>query len=363
MQDTVTERQQRSPQQPGPDVRRARTLALGALGAVLLAIVVIVALSSSGGGRSAGGKAAARHGSATTTTKKAAPPSAPSSYAVGLTVMRLTDTSRTITLPNGMTEPRTLVTEVRYPASGSPGEADVRDAPPARQYGPFPLVVFGHGYDVKPSLYKALLDAWAHAGYVVAAPTFPLENPDAPGGPNESDLPNQPADVTFAITRLLAASSEGGGPLAGLISPSQVAVAGHSDGGDTALAAAYDARDRDSRIDAAVILSGAEIPANGSFSFPAEGPPLLATQGTADTVNLPSETEAFFSAAHRPKYLLKLLGAEHLGPYTTQQPQLGIVERVTTAFLDGYLEHRSAALARLQSLGEVPGAAALTAEP
>jgi fermentation-respiration switch protein FrsA (DUF1100 family) len=116
-------------------------------------------------------------------------------------------------------------------------------------------------------------------------------------------------------------------------------------------------------VGAAVILSGAEIPAEGEFAFPAPGPPLLATQGTADTVNPPSLTDAFFEAAGRPKYLLRLLGAEHLRPYSDEQPQLAIVERVTLAFLDGYLKHRRQPLRRLVSLGSVPGTATLLAEP
>ena len=100
----------------------------------------------------------------------------------------------------------------------------------------------------------------------------------------------------------------------------------------------------------------------GSRSRPGS-PPLLATQGTADTVNLPSETNAFFQAARRPKYLLSLIGAEHLPPYSAQQPQLAIVERVSIAFLDGYLKDRPEALARLASLGSVPGIASMLAEP
>ncbi len=245
----------------------------------------------------------------------------PSSYAVGLRVLRFVDTSRSIVL-EGKSEPRTLLTEVRYPALGSPGATDVYDAPAARVDGPFPLVVFGHGFDVAPAQYAPLLQSWAHAGYVVAAPTFPGENPAVPGGPNESDLVNQPGDMRFVISRMLAESA-GSGPLSGLLDPSRIAVAGHSDGGDTALAVAYDSRFRAPHVGAAIVLSGAEIPAEGEFVFPTGGPPLLATQGTADTVNLPSATNAFFEAAHSPKYLLSLLGAEHLPPYTQQGPQAG----------------------------------------
>jgi len=291
------------------------------------------------------------------------PAAAHAPFAVGLRVLRLVDNSRTMQLPEGGSEPRTLVTYVRYPAQGPAGATDLRNAPALTGQGPFPLVVFGHGFAVTPGIYSRLLQSWARAGYVVAAPAFPLENADAPGGPNESDLTNQPADIRFVITQLLEAGSAGTGPLAGVVDPSEIAVSGQSDGGDTALAVAYDSRFRDSRVDAAVILSGAEIPAEGSFTFPSGGPPLLAAQGTADTVNPPGMTETFFEAAGRPKYLLQLLGAEHLPPYTYQQPQLSIVEGVTLAFLDAYLKHQPEALARMTRVGEVPGTATLVSQP
>jgi fermentation-respiration switch protein FrsA (DUF1100 family) len=316
-----------------------------------------------------GGSSAPRHHAARPAPSRAAvrapatPQTPPSSFAVGLRVERLVDSSRTITLANGSTEPRPLLTYVRYPAVGAPGTAELTGAPAARASGPFPLVVFGHGFNFTPSRYARLLHSWAQAGYVVASPVFPLENPSAPGGANEADLINQPADIRFVISSMLASSRAGSDPLAGLIDPSAIAVSGHSDGGDTALAVAYDPRSRDSRVSAAVILSGAEMPAAGEFAFPAEGPPLLATQGTADAVNPPSLTDAFFEAAGRPKYMLRLLGSEHLPPYSNEQPQLSIVERVTLAFLDGYLKHRPPALRRLSSLGSVPGTATLVAEP
>lgn len=287
----------------------------------------------------------------------------PSTFAVGLRVFQLVDTSRTIRLPNGSVEPRTLRTIVRYPALGPINGTDLRNAPAARFDGPFPLVIFGHGFSVTPGVYAHLLQAWARAGYVVAAPVFPLENANAPGGPNESDLPNQPADMRFVISKLLALSSAASGPLAGLVDPKAIAVSGQSDGGDTALAAAYNDYYRDRRITAAAILSGAEIPGMGGYTFPPGRPPLLATQGTADTINTPAETELFFKDARRPKYLLRLLGAGHLPPYRSEQPQLGVVERVTIAFFDAYLKHEPAALRHLASAGHVGGVASLLGYP
>lgn len=295
------------------------------------------------------------------TATDVAPP--PTEFAVGLRELHLVDTSRTIRLPNGSVEPRHLRTILRYPALGPPSGTDLRNAPAARAYGPFPLVVFGHGFSVDPSTYARLLRAWARAGYVVAAPVFPLENANAPGGPDEADLPNQPADMRFVISRLLAMSSAPSGPLAGLVNPKAIAVSGHSDGGDTALTAAYNEYDRDRRIKAAVILSGAEIPGMGGYTFPPGSPPLLATQGTADTINTPAETELFFDAARRPKYLLRLLGAEHLPPYQDEQPQLGVVERVTIAFYDAYLKHEPEALRHLVAAGNLGGVASLVGYP
>jgi pimeloyl-ACP methyl ester carboxylesterase len=255
---------------------------------------------------------------------------------IRLRTFHFVDRSRTIGLPDGRRVPRPVTTIVRYPATG----------------GPYPLVVFGHGFALGPGAYAGLLQAWARAGFVVAAPIFPLGNAHAPGGPNEADLLNQPRDLSFAITRLLH------GPLRARIDAGRIAVAGHSDGAETALAAAYDRRYRDRRVRAAIVLSGAALPGMGPF--PRHGPPLLAVQGTDDPINRPVATSSYFRAARRPKFLLWLLGASHLPPYT-EQPQLGIVERATIAFLDHYLEGRP--LSAFTRAARRPGLTRLVADP
>ncbi len=306
--------------------------------------------------------------STTASTRARTPPPAPvakpdAPFAVGLRIVTFVDHSRTITLPSGRVEPRTLVTVVRYPAIGSPSRVDVPGAAPARRAGPFPLIVFGHGFAVTPAPYARLLQAWARAGYVVAAPIFPLSNANTPGGPNESDLVHQPRDMSVVITRMIQASATPRAFFAGIVDPRRIAVSGQSDGGETALAVAYDRFFIDRRVDVAAILSGAEIPGVGGFTFPSSSPPLLASQGTADTINEPRYTYAFFDIAPRPKYLLSLLGAPHLPPYTDEQPQLGVVERVTIAFFDKYLKAEPGALARMRAAGNVAGVAALQADP
>jgi predicted dienelactone hydrolase len=271
------------------------------------------------------------------------PTSASQPPALEVQVLRFVDHSRTVRLPNGRRVARPVTTIVRYPTSG----------------GPFPLVVFGHGYAGTPATYSALLADWAADGYVVAAPIFPLGNADAPGGPDEDDLPNQPADMSLVITRLIALDDRPASPLYARIDPQRIAVAGHSDGAITALAVAYDARYRDTRVDAAIILSGAQM--SGMGAFPAHGPPLLAVQGTGDRINDARYTKAYFRRAHAPKFLVLLQGAPHLAPYTTEQPQLGIVERVTTAFLDHYF--RGTPLQALAAAARDAGLSTLSADP
>jgi dienelactone hydrolase len=352
---------------PRRPLRRPRAFVFGLLALAAAALALSVALATAAPAPQAGAGVIPACSAGAQSDREAVAPAPgapqPSSFAVGLCVLRLVDASRVIHLPNGRTVPRALLTYVRYPALGAPGRTDFPDAPPARAYGPFPVVVFAHGFAVTPDLYARLLQSWARAGYVVIAPLFPLENADAPGGPNESDLINQPTDMSFVISRVLAAGSSNSGLLAGLVDSSHIAVAGHSDGAETALAVAYSRRFRDPRVDAAMILSGAEMSGIGGYSFPRGSPPLLAAQGTADAFNQPRFTNVFYHLARAPKYLLRLLGAGHLAPYTHQQPQLAVVERVTIAFMDGYLKRMPQAPQQLISLGSVPRTAAVLADP
>ncbi|HEY6397868.1 MAG TPA: hypothetical protein VIX82_10485 [Solirubrobacteraceae bacterium] len=244
---------------------------------------------------------------------------------VGIVVLHLVDPSRTVSI-SGSSVPRSFDTIVRYPIG---------------LRSPFPLIVFGHGYAVTPGRYSRLLDAWTKAGYIVAAPVFPLENANAPGGPNENDLPNQPRDMSLVITSLLRPGTRAAARIASIMDRGHIAVSGQSDGGDTALAVAYDPSVRDPRVTVAIILSGMVDPFAHQFVLPSHGPTLLAIQGTADTINPPATTNAFYDAASPPKFLLTLVGAGHLPPYTEPGVELTTVEHITLAFLNHYFKGRS----------------------
>ena len=78
-----------------------------------------------------------------------------------------------------------------------------REAAPDKAAGPFPLVVFAHGLGGTPQDYITLLTAWASAGFVVAAPLFPLSNANVPVGPDAGHVVNQPKDMSYVIDSVL----------------------------------------------------------------------------------------------------------------------------------------------------------------
>ena len=315
-----------------------------AVGTVIAAVVVLLAPAARGPGRA--------------TTSGAGPPTRSTATGATTTVRRTTSavatgpfpvarTTRTLVEPaSASAGPRSLVTVIRYPVTAG------RGSPPARG---FPLVVFSQGFDLPAEAYAGLLHAWASAGYVVAAPTYPETDPDVPGGPDEADIVNHPADLRFVIGALIGASRNPGDRLHGRIDPGRVAVVGQSDGGNVSLAVAADSCCRDASVRAAVILSGAELGSFGGSYFTSGSVPLLVVQGTADTVNPPGCSALSYDAAPRPKYFLELLGAQHLPPYVDPGPARRGVIRVVTAFLDAYLSPRRAPLRRLVSAGALPG--------
>ncbi len=246
---------------------------------------------------------------------------------------------------------RVLPTVVRYPIVGTrTGRAR------------FPLVVFSQGFHEPAEAYSGLLNAWARAGYVVAAPTYPLTDPSSPGGVNESDIVNHPADLRFVISALRAVADDPHSPLHSVLDPRVVAVAGQSDGGDVSLAVASNSCCRDTVVKAAMILSGAELAAFGGTYYGRRGSvPLLVAQGSDDTINVPGCSAQLYDQAPPPKYYLDMTGAQHLPPYIDPGATRRGIELATIAFLDAFLKHHPTALARARS--RIPAGETLTTTP
>jgi fermentation-respiration switch protein FrsA (DUF1100 family) len=248
---------------------------------------------------------------------------------------------------------RALATVVRYPLA-RPAHAG-RPAP-----GRFPLLVFAPGFTECPGPYGRLLHAWASAGYVVAGISFPRTGCRAGAGAFEADLVNQPADMSYVITRLLALDRRPHSLFSGLLDRHEVAAAGQSDGGDTVAALAAGSCCADRRLAAAAVLSGAEWPPMPGRYFTRRAPPMLFAQGSADTVNPPWTSAQLYRAdAARARFYLDLFGATHTVPYFGANPVEQIVARVTLAFFNRYVLGRRGAAAVMTARGNVPGRARL----
>lgn len=197
--------------------------------------------------------------------------------------------------------------------------------------GRWPLVVFGHGYQVGPGPYEAMLRAWAAAGFVVAAPELPLSD-QAVAGPHldENDLNNEPGDLRFVADAMTGTAS----PLAAVVDPTRVGLAGHSDGGEAALAASVRPTPVGMPAIRALIAMSVQ-PLTGSTRLAT--PPALVSQGDADPINPFASGRAVYAESATPKYFLDLLGGGHLPPLMPGSPWLPTVEAVTEAFLNAYL--------------------------
>ena len=242
---------------------------------------------------------------------------------------------------------RTLVTKIWYPRARRPA-------------GPVPLLLFAPGFLQCAGAYSHLLRAWASAGYVVAAVNFPRTSCHLGAEAYEADLVNQPRDMSYVLTRLLALSARPGDPFSGLLDPHEVGAAGQSDGGDTVAALAANTCCTDRRLKAVAVLSGAEWPPMPGRYFPGGVPPILFTQGSADTINPPWMSLQLYRADYAgARYYLDLFGASHLIPYEGTNPMERLVTRVTLAFFDRYVLGQADALKTMIRDGNVSGTAAL----
>jgi dienelactone hydrolase len=197
------------------------------------------------------------------------------------------DASRPL-ISNGLTlsPSRSLPTEIVHPTSTA---------------HTYPLVVFVHGYDTSPSTFQRFISTLASEGFVVAAPSFPLEDPTRGNGLNRADLPNEATDVGYVITSILES------PFASQLTPHEIGVVGHSDGADVALEVGYQQGLADPRIVASVASAPDPIAApvtNG-------GPPLLLIHGSADSIVDPSSSAQVMNAVHAQTWSLTLEGADH----------------------------------------------------
>jgi predicted dienelactone hydrolase len=233
-------------------------------------------------------------------------------YGVGAMTLNLVDTSRP-TSANGDfagSNERKIAVEVWYPADPSTATPEGRDAALDNDGGPYPLIIFAHGFLSSRGQSRVYTRHLASHGYVVAALDFPLSNGGAPGGPRLNDITNQPGDVSFVIDELLARSGEADSPLHGSMDPDEVGVTGHSWGGLTTLLTAFGPY-RDARVKAILPIAG---PAcfMGASSAGDSHVPMLAVDGSIDQLVPRASAYPAYEFASAPKYYVEVAGANHV---------------------------------------------------
>jgi predicted dienelactone hydrolase len=325
-----------------------------AAGALVLLALLAAACSDGGGSATDAAAGAAAAGQATTTTA----PVAEAPFAVGRQDFTFVDTSRpTDAVPDRGVEARpdrTIPVIVTYPAVGDPGEPptlrevwDEDGDPEGRSAvlgaepvdGPFPLVVFAHGWMGNGASLLPLAERWARSGYVVALPTFPLSRaPIGFGG----DVVNQPADVSFVLDELLGLP--GDEPLAGVVDGDHVALGGHSLGSATVFRAVYSGCCTDDRIDATIAVAGGPQDAGADTYLDQPDVPMLLAHGSADFV--PVEiSDAMVDFITAPVTYLRLTDGDHTNVFVGARGEL--FSTAVLAFLDAELRGRPEGLAGL----------------
>ncbi len=241
---------------------------------------------------------------------------------------------------------RTLVTEVYVPHGR----------------GRFPLVVFAHGNAGNPGKLTHLLSAWARAGYVVVAPTFPLTNDLGGAKAIPGDFVNQPQDIRFVLDRVLRANRMASSPLHHRIDPRHIGLAGHSLGGGTAYAVAFNDCCRDRRIDAVVAMDAVKL-TFGDRKYRFRGEPLLLIHLVKDPVVPFTTSQDIYAVASPPKYLMALQIGVHFEPYEdVPNPHDKAVIAATTAFWDAYLKHHRGGAKRVVRAGTRPNLSTVTSK-
>jgi dienelactone hydrolase len=252
-------------------------------------------------------------------------------YAVATAEHTFVDTSRSTSANGGFagSPERTLVTSFWYPADP----------------GTYPLVLFSHGYAVTPDFYEPMLRRWAAAGYVVAAPTYPILS-GIPGGASHTDYEETFADTSFVITQVLGLGTDD--PVGARVDHDRIAAAGHSDGEVVSFGVGFLQCCRDARIDAVIPMAGDLSNANNPHVRDT-GIPVLHVMETGDEYDPYGPSIAWDREnLTAPRWLLTLDGATHVPPYQrVGDPHFELLARVVVDFLDGTLKGHPERLDRI----------------
>ena len=200
--------------------------------------------------------------------------------------------------------------------------------------GPFPVVLFSHGYAAYPTLYAFLLTHLASWGFVVVAPDH-VERGLLAAVTQCTKVADDAKVLLAARDLAVTKSNDPTSVLSGTIDPSKVAVVGHSAGASAAVRTALDPS-----VATFVALDGGGIGGSGAGTTPTtdangcvqqtttstgdgsttttaidsgalpDKPGMLITGGNDQVIPL-SRLQPFYDAMNAPKRLVVIEGAGH----------------------------------------------------
>ena len=209
-----------------------------------------------------------------------------STYVINL--LRWFTGSPTAPIPAGLpsTLPTTLAT-------------DAYTGVPISSRGPFPVVLFSHGYGGYPEQSSFLTDHLATWGFVVVAPDHRSRDLKAVVSKATGHGQNDITDLRQALAFVRTMDHTPGTLLAGKLDLTRVASLGHSAGGGAAITVADDSDIR------------TYIGLAPSVGTPPPSKPGLIMQGRSDKVVSPAGTRKLYARLNPPKTLVLVKGAGH----------------------------------------------------
>jgi dienelactone hydrolase len=174
--------------------------------------------------------------------------------------------------------------------------------PPASPKGPYPIVLFSHGYGGERLYYSNLLTGIASWGYVVVSADYLERGLAAQAlGSKIKDTPAMDSAVLESSLHAVEnASASTNSVLHGIANPHKVAAAGHSAGGQTA----FDA------LDSPAVTTAIGWAPVGPAGKPAHKPVML-IGAEGDQVVPPASVRSTYDSYPGPKSLIEISGEGH----------------------------------------------------
>jgi dienelactone hydrolase len=197
--------------------------------------------------------------------------------------------------------PRALVAIVPAKFNATTTVAAHVDAP-GSPHGPFPVVLFSHGFGASRLFYANVLTGIASWGFVVVSGDY-LERGLLAQVTHPAVVSGPATDLATMFSSLMAAESaaaNSSSPLYGIVNPDKVAAVGHSAGGQTAFDALNDPR-------VAVAVGWAPVGPSGAAS----NKPVMIIGAHGDIALTPATLTSEYAKFPGPTKFVEISGEGH----------------------------------------------------